>query len=218
MKARTTTIAALVSAAIAATALIVAPGAGAKDGQVIYEATLAPLNATVAKSSTTGTARFTIAGDKLTIAIDVKGAPPGMEHLQHFHGFARGTGNAKCPTEKDDSNMDGIIDIVETEPVAGTTMVPFHDDPVSLAIVNDTYPKAGSDGAYAYSKIVSLHALQQAFAKKFNGQKLDLARRVVFIHGIPRSTKLPTSVHSLDDIPAQVTLPIACGKIHKVEG
>jgi hypothetical protein len=34
---------------------------------------------------------------------------------------------------------------------------------------------------------------------------------------VPESTILPASVASLDDIPAQVTLPIACGKIEKVE-
>lgn len=50
----------------------------------------------------------------------------------------------------------------------------------------------------------------------FPGQQLDLARRVVFIHGLPVDTKLPTSVASLGPIPAQVTLPIACGKIERV--
>ena len=67
-----------------------------------------------------------------------------------------------------DKNGDGIIDLIETEPMSGTTMVPFHDNPVSMQIVN--FP----------------------------------------------ATKLPATVASLDDVPAQVTLPIACGKIEKV--
>jgi len=61
-----------------------------------------------------------------------------------------------------------------------------------------------------------LSALKTAFAKAFNDQALDLDKRVVYIHGIFPATKLPASVKSLDDIPAQVTLPIACGKIEKV--
>ena len=32
-----------------------------------------------------------------------------------------------------------------------------------------------------------------------------------------RSTKLPTSAASLGTIPAQVTLPIACGEIKRVQ-
>jgi hypothetical protein len=60
-----------------------------------------------------------------------------------------------------------------------------------------------------------MKALKDAFAAKFPGQQLDLDRRVVFLHGVPTSTKLPATVASLDDIPAQVTLPIACGEIKK---
>jgi len=39
---------------------------------------------------------------------------------------------------------------------------------------------------------------------------------VVFLHGIPASTKLPATTASLDHIPAQVVLPIGCGAIKKV--
>jgi hypothetical protein len=35
----------------------------------------------------------------------------------------------------------------------------------------------------------------------------------VFIHGVPSTTTLPASAASLGKIPAQVTVPIACGKI-----
>jgi len=122
---------------------------------------------------------------------------------------------SKCPTARDDTNGDGIIDLIETDPVAGTTMVPFHDDPVSMEMVKDTYPAAGTDGSYSYEKTVSLKALKDAFAAKFPGQQLDLDRSVVFLHGVTTSTKLPATVASLDDIPAQVTLPIACGEIKK---
>jgi hypothetical protein len=70
--------------------------------------------------------------------------------------------------------------------------------------------------SYSYEKTVSLKTLKAAFAAKFPGQQLDFDQRVVFLHGVPASTKLPTTVASLDDIPAQATLPIACGEIKKV--
>lgn len=186
----------------------------ASDTSAVYVAHLAPLNSKVTGSDASGEARFTIEGDRLTIVIDAKGLPPGIMHLQHFHGFTDNR-EATCPTAAADVNGDGIIDLIETEPMSGTTMVPFHDDPVNMQIVNDTYPKASADGSYHYEKTVSLKALQAAFAKAFKDPDLDLDKRVVYIHTIFPSSKLPASVASLGKIPAQVTLPIACGKIER---
>jgi hypothetical protein len=95
-------------------------------------------------------------------------------------------------------------------------MVPFSGDPVSMDVPHGVYPRASATGTLQYNETVSLSALQTAFAKTFDGQKLDLDRRVVFIHGIPAASKLKASVASLGPIPAQVTLPIACGKISRV--
>ncbi|MGP1667791.1 MAG: hypothetical protein ACTS5I_18215, partial [Rhodanobacter sp.] len=124
---------------------------------------------------------------------------------------------ATCPSAAADVNGDGIIDLIETEPMAGTTMVPFHADPVSMRIVDDSYPKAAADGTFSYRKTVSLSALNAAFDKTFGDKSLDLDRRVVFIHGVMPNTALPKSTASLGDIPAQVTLPIACGEIVRVK-
>lgn len=194
-----------------------ATAALAQDGDATYRALLSPLNAQVVGSQTAGEAIFTVAGDDLTIHVTVSGAPPSIAHLQHFHGFKEGMQKSECPTARSDTNGDGIIDLIETEPLAGITMVPFHDDPVSMEIVRDTYPTADDKGSYTYEKSVSLKALEDAFAAQFPGQELDLTRRVVFVHGVPASTELPDSVASLGDIPAQITLPIACGAIMKVE-
>lgn len=192
--------------------------ARAANAGVTYKAELSPLNEKVAGSRTSGEATFTIFGDRLTIHVTVKGVAPNMEHLQHFHGFAVSDRTSRCPTARDDKNGDGIIDIVETEPVAGTTMVPFDADPIDMSAVNDTFPRAGPDGSYSYEKTVSLKALEAAFARKFPGQKLDLDRRVVFLHGVPATVRLPVTVASLDHLLAQMVLPIACGEIRKVGG
>jgi hypothetical protein len=191
--------------------------AQAQNADMTYMAALAPLNSAVTGSSASGEALFMISGDQLTIKITVKGVSPDTEHWQHFHGFAEGDRASTCPVASTDANGDGIVDLIETEPLAGTTMVPFNADPVSMDIPQDTYPTAGADGTYSYEKTVSLKALESAFAKQFPGQQLDLDRRVVFLHGVPASTTLPDSVASLGDIPAQVTIPIACGEIVKIE-
>jgi len=211
----------LCAAAIASVACAPAVLAGTlatkADGQpTVYAAQLHPMNTKVTGVETTGEARFSINGDALTITVSAQKLPPDMVHWQHFHGF-KDNRDATCPTEAADVNHDGIIDLIETEPTSGTTMVPFDDDPVSMDIGGGTYPKAGADGTFHYEKTVSLKDLEAAFAKAFGDKELDLDRRVVFIHGILSSTKLPASAASLGTIPAQVTLPIACGEIKRVQ-
>lgn len=177
-----------------------------------YVAQLTALNAAATGGSATGTATFTITGDSLTIAISASGLPTDLTHWQHLHGFPDGQ-PAACPNTSSDVNHDGIIDIVETEPAAGTTMVPLTDDPVSMDVPHGVYPVASAAGALTYTQTVSLAALQAAFGKAFSGKSLDLDRRVVFLHGVPATTSLPATVASLGPIPAAVTLPIACGRI-----
>ncbi len=180
-----------------------------------YVATLTPLNSTVSKVRATATMRFLVRGDSLTILVHTAGLPASIEHWQHFHGFADGK-QAACPTAASDKNGDGVVDIRETEPAAGTTMVPFNVDPVAMVIPTNTYPHADAAGQYDYSKTVSLSKLNAAFGSHFGGHMIDLDRRVVLIHGIPQTTPLAASVASLGDIPARTTLPLACGVIKRV--
>ncbi|MGP1666407.1 MAG: hypothetical protein ACTS5I_10975, partial [Rhodanobacter sp.] len=88
----------------------------------MYVAHLHPMNTQVTGSKAGGEARFVVNGDTLAISIDAHGLASNMMHLQHFHGFADNR-QASCPTAAADRNGDGIIDLIETEPMAGTTMV-----------------------------------------------------------------------------------------------
>lgn len=184
--------------------------------EVVYEAILQPLNSAVTETSTTGSARFVVKGDSLTVTIDVKDAPADITHWQHFHGFADGK-SADIPTQEQDANGDGIIDVTETESVSGTTMVPFNAVPSNMDVGDDSYPKADNEGNYRYTVTIPLAQLKDSFAKEFNDDSLSLDKRVLFIHGVSSETKLAKTVASIADIPAQVTIPIAAGKINKVK-
>jgi hypothetical protein len=181
----------------------------------VYAASLTPLNSSVTGQPVAGTVQFAVAGDQLVISVDASDVPAGMEHWQHVHGFTDGRA-AACPTMAADANGDSLVDLIETEALSGTTMIPLHRDPVSMDIPQHTYPVATAGGTLAYADTVSLAALQQAFDTTYPGQQLDLDHRVVFLHGVPASTQLPASVASLGPIPAQVTLPIACGVLSLV--
>jgi hypothetical protein len=211
---------AVLTATTVAWAFAAATGAQAADpgshSQSVYVAHLHPMNSKITGLQTKGEARFSIDGDNLTISVTAHGLPPNIVHWQHFHGFTDNRA-AICPTAAADANGDGIIDLIETEPASGTTMVPFTDDPVAMDVAHGNYPKASAVGTYTYRQTVSLKRLTAAFSKAFNDQTLDLDRRVVFIHGVVANSKLPASVASLDPIPADVTLPIACGRIERVK-
>lgn len=202
--------------AIALSALLTCVLATAGEAAERYVAKLAPLNAEKIGTSASGTADLQVADGKLTVSIDLAGLTPGLMHLQHFHGFPDGK-DATCPTAKEDTNGDGYVDLIETEPVAGTTMLPFHEHPVTLEIPNDTYPVADDKGATSYRHSDSVAELEKALKEKFKASSLDLAKRVIFVHGVAGDAKLPDSVKSLPGVPAQVTIPVACGKIEAVQ-
>lgn len=207
----------IVSLAVACCAVALPAAAqSSNDGATAdYIVRLQPMNTAVTDTKATGEARLSIDSGKLTITVTAEGLPPGIMHLQHFHGFKTDR-VAHCPTHAADTNGDGIVDLIETNATSGTTMVPFTADPASMKIVTDTYPTASDQGTYTYRQTVPLEKLQQAFANAFEGQNLDFDRRVVYIHGVLPDAGLADSVASLGDIPAHVTLPIACGEIEPV--
>ena len=130
-----------------------------------------PLNADKIGRSASGTASFEIKDGNLTIEIDASGLTPGLLHMQHFHGFPDGK-NAECPTSAADVNGDGYVDLLETEPASGTTMVPFHAHPATLEIPSDTYPVADKSGAFHYQKTESVEKLEKGLQEKFKAPGL----------------------------------------------
>ncbi len=182
--------------------------------KTVYLAQLSSLNAEVTGTETSGTAKFVVANGTMTVTIDIKGAPANMKHWQHFHGFKDGS-DAHCATAADDANGDGIIDVVETEKASGTTMVPFNKIPTAMKVGAATYPKADDKGNYHYQVEIPMEKLKSSFAKTFGDSGIQLDKRVLYIHGVQEDKALPESVASIADIPAQVTIPIACGEIVK---
>ena len=177
-----------------------------------YVAKLTPLNADKIGTSANGTANLEIVDGKLNVTIDLTGLSPNLMHLQHYHGFIDGK-DATCPTAAADANGDGYIDLIETEPTSGVTMLPFHAHPATLEIATDTYPVADKSGAAHYTHTDDVATLDKALKEKLKATGLELSKRVIIIHGVPTDTKLPDTVKSLPVVPAQITIPVACGKI-----
>lgn len=182
-----------------------------------YHADIVALNAAKIGTAAHGTADFKLTNETLTITIEMFDTPANIEHWEHFHGFPDGK-PARVAGPAQDANSDGFIDLMETESVSGTTMVPFDDAPENMDIPHDGYPVADATGHFAYTKVVPLADLQDHFEQAFGSRDLQLETRVVYIHGVSQSLALPATVAGMvGDFDQHVTLPIAAGQIKLVD-
>lgn len=184
-----------------------------KSGDAAYTAEIGELNPDLTKEEVSGFANFIIKDGQLNITVAAKGLAPSIAHIQHFHGFKVSTKEAACPTPEADTNDDGIVDLIETHPHTGVTLIPFNDAPAELTILSESYPVANENGLSTYQISVSVESLKSAIQDAYGIGELSLANWVVYIHGVPEGTSLPETVQSLPDVPAQVTVPLACGEI-----
>jgi hypothetical protein len=174
---------------------------------------LSGMNSSLTGSDVSGQAILIVDSGNLQISLVAKGLSPDMMHLGHIHGFMTGEAST-CPDMAADANGDGVVDLIETEPSAGVTLIPFNDDPAGLTIETDTYPTATAEGLITYVMTVPLDALGAAVKSTYDIDDLALGNRVIFLHGVPEGTSaLPDSAESLPGVPAYVTIPIACGQI-----
>lgn len=195
-----------------------------KEG-ALYVAQLTPLNPRVQQQLdpnnktphgiAQGTAYFRVVNGMLHAVVDVNGAEPAdgtpLEglHPQHIHAANQ------CPTMTADVNGDGIVDVIEGLPFYGKILVPLDGNIENTTSEIPTFPVAmGARGTYHYEATGSLAKLETALGAD---APLALQKRHVVIHGVDLQTPLPASVQSLPGLPAQITLPIACGEIREVK-
>jgi hypothetical protein len=176
------------------------PGPEEQDAQGIYKAVLRPLNNQLSGFLPSGSAEIRIEGDRVVVKtlLDDDARVP---HLQSIHQGIR------CPESSDDKNNDGLIDMEEAYRAAGDVFIPLDADLSSGQAGEGIYP-VGS--GFTYAETTSLSKLERD-AKSRTGQNLNLAGRVVLIHGVEGSTQIPTSVRSGNSLTTQASIPIGCG-------
>lgn len=174
-----------------------------------YVAELLPLNAGehyVDSESFTiptagGKAVIKVKGDDITVKVDVHGVTPSTLHPQHIHA------GPSCPDASADVNGDGFVDVIEGIPDYGPILISLDSDLNNFDSSLD-FPVADAHGKYSYSEEASKSHLEAELM-----EALKLGDRHVVIHGINPDSPLPDSVQSLPGLPAQATLPVACGEL-----
>lgn len=180
-----------------------------------YQAQLAPLNVSVG-GSPTGTATIVISGDEVEADVNLRNAHSTV-HAQFVDTATR------CPNAQDDVNSDGFVDYQEAKVASGQILIPL-DNELSSQAAGGSFPSGSS---YSYDEETSLTQMladltapdttpTDDITKLPAGSQLNLAGRVVVIHGVRSSTSLPATVAGAGSIPAQRVLPIACGVLVRV--
>lgn len=187
--------------------------ANAHGGDAEYVAVLRPLNAEMNRRGVTGKAEIIVSGGDapvISFDLDARGLAPGITHIQHVHAADA------CPTSADDTNRDGVVDLVEGVPVYGGILINLDDD---LSVQGGTFPMADRRGKVDYYEAVGAGALIadiRSAGALGPDENLNLDGRHIVVHGVAADTELPPTVQSIGSIPAQVTLPVACGEIRLV--
>lgn len=175
-----------------------------------FRTTLTPLNSNVS-GLVTGTAEVLYEGDTFEVKINVTGAPEATHPQFIYLGTA-------CPETPTDANQDSFIDGIEAQSAAGKILILLDDDLIAQS-AGGTFP-AGAN--YQYSESTSFLAMlaelklpddnaTDSVTKLGTNDEIDLAEKVVIVHGVPATTKLPETVRGVDGASPHETLPIACG-------
>ena len=191
-----------------------------QDDQGVYRVVLKPINSTLA-ADISGTMEIKIEGDDFIVESNIAGAPAGVKHYQNIMA------STSCPETTGDTNGDSIIDVKEAMAKTGEVLIPL-DSRLSEQLSGIDYgPISNGAGKYFYKRSSSLTEvladLRSPDPDKFDsivklpfGEDLNLAGKVVVVHGVKSGIALAETVATMRDLPIAQSIPIACGKIIRV--
>lgn len=182
----------------------------------MYRAVLRPLNNTLSGWIPNGKADINISGDSVEVKSWMDDSA-NVIHMQSIHaGF-------RCPRAEDDKNGDGVVDYAEAMAVAKPVLVPLDSNLNSQLDGMNMFPK----GNFNYFQKASLQSLMgdltaaddnasDHVVKLAPGKTLDLAGRVIMVHGVVSTRTLPGSIGLVSGLSPQASVPIACGVIERL--
>lgn len=185
----------------------------------VYVAELTAINTKV--SDNKGSATIIRQGDRLRAMVKMTNGTPYTWHPQKIYLGSR------CPTQQDDQNGDGYIDVKEGEAVYGNAILPLDGDLHRQDAGKNLYPSSSGSGEYFYERSANftqlfndLKDLDPDFLDdlaKLNPEAgLSVEGAVIVIQGADEWTNLPPSVASRGTMKHQSSLPVACGVFKRV--
>ncbi len=214
MKRSTRFAPALLGAAVLVTTAVM-PALAAHEGTT-YRANLRQVNDPGAHG--TASLSYDDEGD-LHVRVETRGLEPGGLHLQHIHG-SEDVEN-RCPNQSDDTNGDGLVDLLEGAPVYGGILIKLDD-----ADQTDVFPTGDS---YVYEVEIDDEEVRAAFGPG------SLAEKHIVVHGVDVDDEpgldgtrdldgdgvigeSGNGVVDLAETAFELTMPALCGEIVQVGG
>lgn len=192
----------------------------AQDAQGTYAFELAPLGGSPV-TNVSGAGSISVRGDHFEVSVKVDGLEAFSSHAQYLHE------GAICPDLNADSNADEHLDSVEVLETSGKILIPFDGDLSAQMLDSNVFPAANGAGKISYLNAASFSLLigdlrvedentEDSYTKLPLDQTLNFEGRTLVIYGVPTSTEVPATIRSFSGFDRQSSIPIACGKIHRV--
>ena len=176
-----------------------------------YRLASVPHDPNVTDSRAKGKATITREGDRVTVALKVKGLSPDLVHVQHIHGV--GQNEFPGPEARNRRIADGLIDTVEGLPEYGPVTVSLTtsgDTSPASTLAVDRFPTADENGKVRYERTFTVGAdFPRAVAD-------DLTKFHIVVHGIDVNYNgfydFSYGVSGLNPaVPLEADLPATCG-------
>lgn len=180
-----------------------------------YMATLTALNG----SGVAGTVTATIADDRLTVRVEASGLEPNQTHIQHIHGRLDDAGlpaDSTTPTQADDADGDGFVELAEGLPDYGPILVNVSSPPGSGT---EGFPTAPT-GAIVFEETYDLDD-SRIFGMGMDAADIGpLDLREFVIHGLTVDGSAGAGTPGeVDGTPGfKLVLPVASGEFALMDG
>lgn len=185
----------------------------------IYLAQLKTLNAHV-NGTLGGSVTLDKSEDEFLAYSRLFAGAPDTWHMQNVY-------TGRCPDERDDTNLDGYLDINESAAVLKNIIIPLDGDLNSQMAGLNVFPVADIYGSFFYEKEAKYSSLLKDLKnpdpdpadniiKLGRNDKLVLEGKVVLLQGVSKDIVFPETVGSYGEVPHHKTLPIACGVLKKI--
>jgi hypothetical protein len=185
---------------------------------VIFRAALTQVNPQQSASTPAGLIEVVLQEESNLLEVELGAS--GLDDVNHPTFLWSGD---RCPTEDDDANGDGIVDIAEAK--AGL-------DGVMLALDGDLTDPAFGPGfptgsAFTYQESAPLTQVIEGmgiphvnplFTPLLADDDIDLERRFIVVHGVGEGLLLPTTpIVGIDGFTLRQSVPVLCGRLVLVE-
>lgn len=174
-----------------------------------YRAVLQTINPNILRNKSFGTATIHIDKDNIQVKLNLIKTPGGVRHMQSIHSIGG------CPDQLRDKNNDSFVDVIEGMTDYGNILIPLDGD-ISTYDLGQTYsPSSDSSGHYVYKEQAALISVLTDLKLRMK-ENLNLTNRSFVVMGVNSNYHLPDTVATIQDLPSEATIPIACGKIIKI--